>query len=164
MPETKSRSILNRTPCSLYVYLCRRSRHVPGPGQYAWAEKDRPHQPGGRFGQAAQVGRAWGVVVNRGLALYPRDTRRCPCPCPCPCARACWLAALPLSPRGSLVTRWPRFVPFLKLRLPILQNRQPDIATPHRLLPYIRHSVHRRGKRPDPPPASTPSRAPWATR
>eukprot|EP00752_Nemacystus_decipiens_P010955 g9736.t1 len=30
------------------------TKHVPGPGQYAWAEKDRPHQPGGKFGQAAQ--------------------------------------------------------------------------------------------------------------
>ncbi len=30
-------------------------RNVPGPGQYAWAEKDRPKQPGGKFGHAAQV-------------------------------------------------------------------------------------------------------------
>ncbi|CAM9270846.1 unnamed protein product [Pylaiella littoralis] len=30
------------------------SRKVPGPGTYAWAEKDKPSQPGGKFGQAAQ--------------------------------------------------------------------------------------------------------------
>ncbi|CBN74016.1 hypothetical protein Esi_0012_0027 [Ectocarpus siliculosus] len=30
------------------------SRKVPGPGHYSWHEKDRPSQPGGKFGQAPQ--------------------------------------------------------------------------------------------------------------
>ncbi|CAM9770958.1 unnamed protein product [Hapterophycus canaliculatus] len=30
------------------------SRAVPGPGHYAWHEKDKPHQPGMKFGSAAQ--------------------------------------------------------------------------------------------------------------